>query len=59
MDLALGKADFDREFSLVYQPQFAVEGRILIGMEALVRWNSIELGPVPPDEFIPVAEENA
>ncbi len=58
IDLALGKAEFDREFTLVYQPQIAVGGRRLVGMEALVRWNSPELGDVRPDEFIPIAEEN-
>jgi diguanylate cyclase (GGDEF)-like protein len=58
IDFALRDADFDREFSLVYQPQFATGGRRLIGMEALVRWRSSALGPVAPDEFIPVAEEN-
>ncbi len=58
IDLALGKANFDREFTLVYQPQIAVGGRRLVGMEALVRWTSPDLGDVRPDEFIPIAEEN-
>ncbi len=58
IDLALGKANFDREFTLVYQPQITVGGRRLVGMEALVRWSSPELGDVRPDEFIPIAEEN-
>ncbi len=58
IDLCLKMADFESEFSLVYQPQFAMGGRRLVGMEALVRWNSPTLGFVPPDEFIPVAEEN-
>lgn len=58
IDLCLKMADFESEFSLVYQPQFATGGRRLVGMEALVRWNSPTLGHVPPDEFIPVAEEN-
>ncbi|HPS44101.1 MAG TPA: bifunctional diguanylate cyclase/phosphodiesterase [Treponemataceae bacterium] len=58
IDLALKTVDFEREFSLVYQPQFAMGGRRLVGMEALVRWKSPALGDVPPDEFIPIAEEN-
>ncbi|MBN1616289.1 MAG: EAL domain-containing protein [Spirochaetales bacterium] len=58
IDLALRNVKFDREFTLVYQPQIAIGGRRLIGMEALLRWNSSALGPVSPDEFIPVAEEN-
>jgi diguanylate cyclase (GGDEF)-like protein len=58
IELALKTVDFDREFSLVYQPQFAMGGRRLVGMEALVRWKSPALGDVSPDEFIPIAEEN-
>ncbi|MBV9344470.1 MAG: EAL domain-containing protein [Gammaproteobacteria bacterium] len=45
------------EFSLQYQPQFDVRTGNISGMEALLRWNSAQLGPVSPGEFIPVAEE--
>lgn len=58
IDLSLRKADIDAEFNLRYQPQFTVDGSRLVGMEALVQWKSPDLGSVPPDEFIPVAEEN-
>ncbi len=44
-------------FDLHYQPQFDVATGALTGMEALLRWTDQELGPVPPAEFIPVAEE--
>lgn len=44
------------EFYLVYQPQF-YPNKKLRGFEALVRWNSPELGKVSPVSFIPVAEE--
>jgi diguanylate cyclase (GGDEF)-like protein len=45
------------EFSLHYQPQFDLSTGKISGVEALLRWNSGELGPVTPDQFIPVAEE--
>lgn len=56
IEVALSQADFDREFMLYYQPQFNVQ-KELIGMEALLRWNSPKIGSVPPAEFIPIAEE--
>lgn len=47
------------EFYVVFQPITNVvhEKPSLYGFEALVRWNSIQLGHVRPDEFIPIAEE--
>lgn len=45
------------EFELVYQPQMRISNGTLIGMEALLRWNREGMGQVPPDEFVPVAEE--
>ena len=46
------------EFSLAYQPVVSLESRRVIGVEALLRWNSAELGSVSPAEFIPVAERS-
>lgn len=45
------------EFTLSYQPQFDVRHDRIIGMEALLRWNHPEMGHIPPDKFIPIAEE--
>ena len=45
------------ELSLEYQPQQHADGRI-IGFEALARWHHPRRGPVPPAEFIPIAEES-
>ena len=46
------------ELVLAYQPQFALDGVTLTGCEALLRWTDPEYGPIPPDRFIPVAEES-
>ena len=44
------------ELSLQYQPQFDLQTGLIAGVEALLRWNTPDLGPVPPSEFIPIAE---
>jgi diguanylate cyclase (GGDEF)-like protein len=40
-----------------YQPLVSLDGNRIIGFEALARWQNGDLGFVPPDQFIPVAEE--
>jgi EAL domain-containing protein (putative c-di-GMP-specific phosphodiesterase class I) len=42
---------------LYYQPQFSLRSHTVTGIEALVRWKHPERGLIPPDKFIPVAEE--
>ena len=46
----------NKEISLHYQPQLD-RGQKTIGCEVLVRWKNQELGMVPPDVFIPIAEQ--
>ncbi|MCA1909027.1 MAG: EAL domain-containing protein, partial [Magnetospirillum sp.] len=46
------------EFVPYFQPQVDLSTGIIVGMEALVRWNNPEMGMVNPGEFIPVAEES-
>jgi diguanylate cyclase (GGDEF)-like protein len=57
LELLLQTALEKNEFSLHYQPQFDLSTGRISGMEALLRWNNAELGPMGPDQFIPVAEE--
>jgi diguanylate cyclase (GGDEF)-like protein len=45
------------EFEVHYQAQIGVETRRVEGFEALVRWRNPARGMVPPNDFIPVAEE--
>ena len=46
------------ELYLMYQPKFHIPTGKIIGVEALLRWDSHELGSVSPKEFIPIAEES-
>ena len=54
----LRQAINDEVLFLVYQPQVTISDRELIGVEALVRWKHPKKGMIPPDCFIPMAEEN-
>lgn len=53
----LNNTDIERELELFYQPQFSLADNRLVGAEALIRWNSVEYGYVPPNIFIPISEE--
>ena len=57
LEARLHRALANKEFVLYYQPQFETLGGRLIGCEALLRWLSPADGLIPPDAFIPLAEE--
>ncbi|WP_170263209.1 putative bifunctional diguanylate cyclase/phosphodiesterase [Blastochloris sulfoviridis] len=45
------------ELLVEYQPIYAADGKTLNGLEALVRWRHALRGMIPPNDFIPIAEE--
>jgi len=47
------------ELELYYQPKHCVVSNSICGAEALIRWHHPRLGLVPPDRFIPLAEESS
>lgn len=57
LERALRGAIAANELELYFQPLFGPDGRSLRGYEALARWFHPKLGNVPPDEFVPLAEE--
>jgi diguanylate cyclase (GGDEF)-like protein/PAS domain S-box-containing protein len=57
MESALRNALDAGEFELVYQPQISFTDQKMLGVEALLRWNSPTFGSVEPNTFVPIAEE--
>ncbi len=45
------------ELRVLYQPKIDIQRQQIMGAEALLRWYNPSLGNVPPDEFIPIAEQ--
>ncbi len=58
IDIALRNALKNEEFFLVFQPQYALDTREIVSLEALIRWNNANKELTYPDRFIPIAEEN-
>ncbi|EGU49864.1 sensory box/GGDEF family protein [Vibrio orientalis CIP 102891 = ATCC 33934] len=57
VERALRNGDLENEFTLLYQPYFDRSGEVIKGVEALLRWDSPQLGKVNPSEFIPISEQ--
>lgn len=56
LETALRNSEFDREFRLVWQPVVDPRRGRTQAAEVLLRWNNPDLGEIPPDQFIPLAE---
>ena len=54
---ALPQAIAGKTLQLFYQPKAEVKTGVVQSAEALARWNHPVYGPIPPDEFIPLAEQ--
>ena len=57
VELDLRKALQSQQFCLHYQPQMALRGNRIVGVESLLRWQHPVRGMVPPVQFIPVLED--
>jgi diguanylate cyclase (GGDEF)-like protein/PAS domain S-box-containing protein len=57
LEMELRQAVDDENFKVHYQPIVELSSGRVEGFEALARWNTSDGNPVPPNEFIPLAEE--
>ncbi|UZE97435.1 putative bifunctional diguanylate cyclase/phosphodiesterase [Alkalimarinus alittae] len=58
MEKDLHQALLNNEFHIVFQPQIDYKNHTIIGAEVLLRWVHPTRGFIPPDIFIPIAEDN-
>ncbi len=57
VEIDMRRAIEQREFVLHYQPIVELDTELIVGFEALVRWQHPKRGIIPPSDFIPIAEE--
>lgn len=58
LEAALRNALINNEFVLNYQAKLDLKHNRISGVEALIRWTHPEMGEIPPQQFIPLCEEN-
>ncbi|HZG72664.1 MAG TPA: EAL domain-containing protein [Chondromyces sp.] len=58
LEMELRKTIEQNGLSLYYQPKVNFKTGNIVGVEALLRWNHQDLGDIPPQHFIPIAEES-
>ncbi len=58
LESALRKAIHNNELTVYYQPKFHLKKGMVVGVEALLRWEHPVLGIIDPAQFIPIAEES-
>ncbi len=57
LESSLRQAIENEEFMLYFQPQVNAKTNRITGMETLIRWEHSSMGLIPPNEFIPIAED--
>lgn len=58
LEADMRRAIEQKQFFVVYQPQIDLTSGTITGLEALIRWRHPERGFIPPNQFIPIAEES-
>ncbi len=58
LEMDLAEALEHKQLFLLYQPTFDLRTESVTGVEALIRWRHPTRGVIPPDEFIPIAEDS-
>ncbi len=58
LEMDLAEALGEKQLFLLYQPTFDLRKEEIVGVEALLRWQHPTRGMIPPDQFIPIAEQS-
>lgn len=58
LELEMDRAIREDQFEAWFQPIQNIETGVIVGYEALARWRHPTMGLIPPDKFIPIAEQN-